>query len=218
MTEAAIEALKSIFLDPDFPDHEQPEVNFVGEYGGLTKTLSRRLKGIAGEDEQEVIVQTFPVSNAVSLKDCEERDCWGMLTPDEDKKSVIFWTLQEPEDVPSTNIPRSIGRRTSQGAKLFVWLNLQKLECETCDHKSHLPFLQYLVARLHRQTVEVTINGMTYKFRLSYRGYTTNADDWNEWTFATEHPEVFFDPFRAFVMSFEFRYISNLACVIEPVC
>jgi len=102
-------------------------IPWVERYGSLAWPLTIQLES----EGDGVTTKTVPYSNYVSQVDCaEESDRYFLLTPDEDKKSIIYF--EQAGNCSFSPSPKGHSRyrnqmQGSQNFRLVCWVNLDKI-------------------------------------------------------------------------------------------
>lgn len=193
-------------------DNQLKGLDWVDIYGGLTETWERYIETTNGNAKE-----TFPVTRGTMMANCGE-DCQNLLTPDNTKKNVLFWTLLN-DAVPS--IPDNISRanrpvRYTQSARLIVWLNFTA--CDVCDYSAYAYYAALLMEMLNNArfiaTTPVGISGRMKVASMPTKDYRTV---FSEWTFGLNQ-ELFTWPYDFFALDVNFEWITNEVCTKEAIC
>lgn len=113
-------------------------VPWVERYGGLAYPIT--VQEITGDTE--TINKTFPFSDYVSdLTDCELSERYYYLTPDDSKKSIVYF--EQSSDMTFNTLARGGARlrgvlRGVQNFRLVCWVNLNKIGSEIVSDGSLL--------------------------------------------------------------------------------
>lgn len=105
-------------------------IPWVERYGGLIYALTLQQEGEGGD----FINKTVPFSDYVTTRDCfEESDRYLYLTPDDSKKSIVYF--EQLGDTTFSDLGRGGSRlrgvlQASQNFRLVCWVNLNKIGSE----------------------------------------------------------------------------------------
>lgn len=113
-------------------------VTWVERYGGLAYPIT--VQEVTGDTE--TVNKTFPFSDYVSdLGDCELSERYHYLTPDDSKKSIVYF--EQTGDMTFSNLAKGGARlrgvlRGQQNFRLVCWVNLNKIGSEITSDGSIL--------------------------------------------------------------------------------
>lgn len=100
------------------------DLPFVDRYAGMTKVLTQQQVKAKGS-----VYKKYPVACCVTERDCIDNNLYSELTPDDSKKSVIYWEMLQPMQNRgfTPNLRLFNTKRFTGRARLVVWLNLAAL-------------------------------------------------------------------------------------------
>lgn len=182
-------------------------VAWVENYGGLTRTITRRIKNREGTFEDE----SYPVSAYVTDQECWDNSLYKLLTPDESKRSVLFWQVTSPVGIDvNPLIAKGMGQSYVQTANLLVWLNLKRMGLEDEPEKTGM-LMQELMSKLHKVKISVA-DPVKVKGKAFHTGILPHTQDiFAAWTWGARG-ELFFGDYDFFGLEYEFRWNGMRDC------
>lgn len=122
--------MKLKYLIDNFISPRITPLSFVDRYAGIVQTINIAVDNQTDKGE----IKRYPVACDVTARDCVNTGIYQELTPDDSKKSVIYWEEIQPMSNSGFTATKTFHEKRFKGtARLVVWMNLAKLGIANCN-------------------------------------------------------------------------------------
>jgi hypothetical protein len=196
MTESLVETLRSRIEG----------LEWVGQYGGLVRTISRIIPSVEGKSIQQV----FPVSCNVNINQCWETGEYQSLAPNDAYKSVCYF--EQLGSLQTADSPLPNVSRYTVPLRFVAWLNLKKLGIENgCNTSERIETNVMQLFDFHFQGVAAgSISGL---LSCEIRDIISKDDGVFRKYSYSDKQNLLFSPYDFFSIDIELMFDTDGKCV-----